>query len=73
MLVYLAKAPRMCWNIGMRGMNRKHFVADIMRLREKGWPIEDTAVDGGDPRSRHGYRLDPERWDAIKFRMSKFW
>lgn len=55
--------------LDLPGVSHRDLVSDIVRLRKKGWPIEDEAVDEGSHRSRHGYRLDPERWRTIKKRV----
>jgi len=53
------------WLLDVEGISHHDFVHDIGALRRKGWPIEDIAIDEGDPKSRHSYRLDAERWKAL--------
>jgi hypothetical protein len=63
----------MVWILDLDDMTHKQLLSDVAALRQKGWPIEDAPIEDGNHRSRHGYRLDPERWASLKSRIERFW
>lgn len=71
-LVHLLNEWTRVWVIDVPGVSHKHLIADVAHLRKKGWPIEDDVVENY--HSPRAYRIDPERWQALKWKFDEeFW